>query len=235
MDLAEDLHVHSTFSDGCSSLEANVAEAERMGLARLGCVDHVRRDTCWVREYARAVGAAAASTHVTMSAGIEAKILDRAGALDLPADFREADFLYAADHQFPWDDGPRSPHEMRAQIADGRLASLEAIDRLIEATMGTMRRYAEHPLVLAHLFSILPKIGVDEVLVPLQSIRALGAVAAETGTVVEVSERWRCPSIDAARELRAAGVRLVSSTDSHRADTIGRYSYVTDVARAIDV
>ncbi len=38
----QDMHVHSTFSDGRDTIEDNVAEAERLGLLELTCVDHVR-------------------------------------------------------------------------------------------------------------------------------------------------------------------------------------------------
>jgi putative hydrolase len=234
IDPAHDLHVHSTFSDGRDGVPSNVLAAESANLTRLGCVDHVRRDTTWVPDYVRAVRAAQRSTSVALTAGLEAKILDGSGALDLPADYRLADFIYAADHQFPWCDGPRRPREVRGWIASGTLTPSDAIDGLVAATVATMRRYAGDRLVLAHLFSILPKLGIDELLVPLEAIGALGAVAAETATIVEVSERWRCPSVRTVRTLHDAGVELVSSTDSHQAATVGRYSYVTEVAAALD-
>ncbi|MFZ0974784.1 MAG: PHP domain-containing protein, partial [Solirubrobacteraceae bacterium] len=80
----QDMHVHSTFSDGAHSLEENVAEAESLGLVELGCVDHVRVDTDWVPAYAAAVAALRERTEVRLQCGIEAKLLDTAGALDLP-------------------------------------------------------------------------------------------------------------------------------------------------------
>ena len=43
--IAEDMHVHSTFSDGKGSIAENIAEAERLGLRRMTCVDHVREST----------------------------------------------------------------------------------------------------------------------------------------------------------------------------------------------
>ena len=41
--LDEDFHVHSTFSDGESSLAQNVRAARERGLRTLCLVDHVRR------------------------------------------------------------------------------------------------------------------------------------------------------------------------------------------------
>jgi putative hydrolase len=187
-----------------------------------------------VTDFVRTVRASGARTDVNVTIGIEAKILTGSGVLDVPPNYREADVIYVADHQLPWGEGPRVPREVRDQIADGRLSPAEVIERLIAATIAAMRRYGTHPLVLAHPFSILPKLGLVETAVPLDAIHALGAAAAETGTRVEISERWRCPEVRTARELRRAGARFVTGTDSHRAATIGQYTYVAEVAAALD-
>jgi putative hydrolase len=55
MNLDEDFHVHSTFSDGASTLADNVRIATERGLRTLCLVDHVRRDTTWVPEFTAAV------------------------------------------------------------------------------------------------------------------------------------------------------------------------------------
>ena len=101
-----DMHVHSTFSDGRDRLEDNVAEAEALGLTALGCVDHVRADTGWVPGYVAAVHALRPQTGVELRCGIEAKLLDTTGALDLPAGIDGVDAIYAADHQVPLPSGP---------------------------------------------------------------------------------------------------------------------------------
>ena len=79
-----DLHVHSTFSDGRGTIEENIAAAEALGLGTLGCVDHVRADTDWVPAYVEAVQRLRGETAVELRCGIEAKLLDTTGALDLP-------------------------------------------------------------------------------------------------------------------------------------------------------
>ena len=57
-----DMHVHSTFSDGRDRSRTTSPSAEALGLAALGCVDHVRVDTDWVPELRRG-GPAAARRH----------------------------------------------------------------------------------------------------------------------------------------------------------------------------
>lgn len=232
--LLEDHHVHSTFSDGTSSLEENVEHAERRGLHRLGCVDHVRVDTTYVPAYAAAVRAVQRTTSLALTVGIEAKILDTGGRLDLPADgLDDVDLVYAADHQFPWRDGPRSPRVVKEWLDDGQVSPGPCIEALVSATIATMQRYRDHRLILAHLFSVLPKAGLAETQVPEPLLHALADVAVATGTMVEISERWHCPSLRTLRAFAAAGATVICSTDSHGTATIGRYQYVRATLEAL--
>lgn len=231
--LDEDHHVHSIFSDGADTLETNIAAAERLGLRRMGCVDHVRRDTTYVSEYVRAVRAMAGRTRVVLSAGIEAKILNVIGELDLPEDTAGVDCIYIADHQFPTASGPVSPATIKAGLAAGTLDARGCVDDLVSATIAAMRRPARHSRVLAHLFSILPKIGLSESDVPDELIDAIGRAASETATVIEVNERWRCPTASVVNVFARLGADMVASTDSHRASDIGCYTYVRGIADAV--
>jgi putative hydrolase len=225
--LRADRHVHSRFSDGEGTLAENIAAAEAVGLTGLTCVDHVRVSTEWVPDYVEAVRTAAGTTGLDLGCGIEAKILDTAGALDLPADIGGVDLLYAADHQVPGPDGPRHPREVEAAIAAGELAAADVVQDIVRATAASVRRY-DHVLI-AHLFSVLPKIGVDEGDVPLELVDELARAAVDGGAIIEVSERWRCPTVRTLRPFLDHGVPLVASTDSHRPATIGRYDYCAAV------
>jgi putative hydrolase len=233
--LDEDLHVHSTFSDGADTLEQNLAAATAAGLRRLGCVDHVRRDTTYVPDYVRAVTTLRRTTTVEMTIGVEAKILDAAGTLDMPSALDGVERVYVADHQFPNVSGPVSPRVIRESVASGGLDPATVIDGLVSALIVAMRRYsAEHQLVLAHLFSILPKMGLAESLLDDPIIERLVAAAAETRTIIEVSERWECPTARVIAAARQHDVTICASTDSHRASDIGKYTYVAAVAAELN-
>jgi putative hydrolase len=219
----QDMHVHSTFSDGSGTVAENVAQAERAGLSALTCVDHVRRDTAWVNEFAAEVREQAADTNVELRCGIEAKILDTSGELDLPADVDGIDRIYAADHRVPLDDGPADPAAVRIAIAEGDADATAVVESIVTATANASGR---HPnVVIAHLFSVLPKIGLDESSVPADALERLASAAADAGASIEVDERWRCPSARTLRPFRDAGVPILLSTDSHSPETIGRYEY----------
>ena len=139
--LREDHHVHSTFSDGRSTIEENIAQAERLGLGHLGCVDHVRADTTYHPDYAAAVRALRSTTKVSLSIGIEAKILDADGRLDMPEIGLDAiDVIYVADHQFPWH-GDRARRAMSKPISKAARVRRTCVEALVTATVAAMRRY----------------------------------------------------------------------------------------------
>jgi putative hydrolase len=223
----QDMHVHSTFSDGRDTIEDNVAEAERLGLLELTCVDHVRAGTEWVPEYVAAVRRVNATTGVRLRCGVEAKLVDTTGKLDLPPNLAGVDAIYAADHQVPLAEGPHTPREVSALMAAGTASATDVVAAIIASTEAAVRRYPN--LVIAHMFSILPKLGLSEDAVPAGPLEQLATVAARAGAQIEVSERWCCPSARTLRPFRRRGVPILLSTDSHRSDSIGRYSYCLGV------
>jgi len=228
MNLRQDMHVHSTFSDGRDAIEDNVARAEALGLTELGCVDHVRADTGWVPEYVAAVRRVRGTTEVALTCSIEAKLLDVSGALDLPPDIEGVEAIFAADHQVPLADGPNHPRDVRERLEAGDLRADDVLEAIVTSTARALDR--PEPVVIAHFLSVLPKIGLDEADVPEDLLRHLAAETARTGQRIEISERWRCPSARTLRPFVDQRVDVLVSTDSHRSDTIGRYEYCTAVA-----
>jgi putative hydrolase len=228
MNFDEDYHVHSTFSDdGSSTLAENVSAAAERGLRTLCLADHVRRDTAWVPEFAAAVGEYRGRPELRVLAGVEAKIWDGSGRLDLPDALDGIDLVLIADHQFPADNGPVHPAEVRSALAYGGMTAAEAIERVCEATARAVQYGGERTggpgVLLAHLFSLLPKIGLDEVMVPDALLADLAKRAAHAGALAEVNEKWSCPSPRAVAALARAGVTLVAGSDSHHCRNIGIY------------
>jgi putative hydrolase len=225
MNLDEDYHVHSTFSDdGSSTLAENVSAAAGRGLRALCLADHVRRDTAWVPEFAAAVAEYRGQPGLRVLAGVEAKIWDGSGRLDLPAALDGIDLVLIADHQFPADNGPVHPAEVRSAIAYGEMTAAEAIERVCEATARAVLRAGPVPgVLLAHLFSLLPKIGLDEAMVPDALLADLAKRAAHAGALAEVNEKWSCPSPRTVTALVRAGVTVVAGSDSHHCRDIGVY------------
>ncbi|MDP5182296.1 histidinol-phosphatase [Blastococcus sp. BMG 814] len=232
--LLTDHHVHSTWSDDAVSAPVeNLVAARDTGLASIRMVDHVRTTTTWVPGFLAEVAALPRVEGLEVLTGVEAKILDATGRLDVPEDLvvgpGGVDRILIADHQFPGPDGPWSPRRTREEI-EGGLSGQDALSILVEATVRAMERAGRGQL--AHLFSLLPKIGLHESELLDEHVAAIADAAVRTGTTVEVNEKWRCPGPRVVLALAAAGVTLVGSTDSHDATTVGRYSWVADAASA---
>jgi putative hydrolase len=229
-DLREDMHVHSTFSDGRGTLRENIAAAVNAGVERLGCVDHVRRDSDWVPRFVAEIRAAQRLTSVELRIGVEAKFLDGYGALDVPDDLPGVDRVYAADHQVPLGDACFSPRQVRAWLTHGNLEPATVIDALVDTTLIAA---SHHRLVVAHLWSVLPKLGLSEDLVSDEQLCRLADGLARADAEVEIDEQWSSPGVRTCRVMQDAGVRLRASSDAHLPERIGCYDHVASVLRAL--
>lgn len=239
--LDEDFHVHSTFSDGASTLAENVRAARERGLRTLCLVDHVRADTSWLPDFTAASEPYRHQPGPRILVGVEAKILDSSGRLDVPPGLDGIDgidLVLIADHQFPSDNGPVHPAEVRSVIQCGGMMAAEAIERLSEATANALRSASWKPTaagprpLLAHLFSLLPKMGLNEAMVPEPLLADLAKRVAHGGAMVEVNEKWSCPSVPTVAAMAAAGVSLVAGSDSHHCRDIGVYDSVRQTVSA---
>ena len=234
--LRGDHHVHSTFSDDArSTISENLAAASKAGLTEIRLVDHVRQSTSWVPDFLATVSAAPVYTDLTVLTGVEAKILNARGELDLPPGLlvgpQGVGAILIADHQFPGLDGAWTPAQTRERIAAG-LGVSDVLDLLVAATVAAMESVEFGQL--AHCFSILPKIGLDESQLSDEHLSTWAAAAANTGTVIEVNEKWGCPAPRSLRAALDAGARLVASTDSHLAADVGRYVRVSGILSATE-
>jgi putative hydrolase len=231
--LDEDYHVHSSISDDAvSTVEENLRAARERGLRTLCLAEHVRRDSTRVPEQVAAVAALPPVPGMRVLAGVEAKILDTDGRLDLPDDISGIDIVLIADHQFPAPGGPLSPREIRRMLDNEEVTAAEAVSLLVLATAAAAEAAAQRvgQASLAHLFSILPKIGLSEADVPADLLGHLVARTRQAGAHVEVNEKWACPSAQTLRAFAAAGVPIVASTDSHSCSDIGVYDRIRRIA-----
>jgi putative hydrolase len=229
--LTRDMHVHSTFSDGASTIGENVAEAERIGLTELTCVEHVREDTRWIPAYVAAIRESRKRTPIVLRCAVEAKILDIYGCLDLPAELDGIDAVYAASHQAPSPDGPMNPRSTRERIEVGELDPQMVLRWMVSGTVAAVSRH-EH-LVIAHLFSVLPKLGLEEGEISPDLVDSLAVAAAESDARIVLDEHWGCPAVRTLRPFVRHGVPLLLGSGSHDSETVGRYDYCAGVLREL--
>ena len=163
-----------------------------------------------------------------MLAGVEAKILDTAGHLDLPPGLDGGvDLVLVADHRFPAGTGPLHPDDVIKSMNNGTTTAAQAIEDLCRATANAISpaRCPRRPL-LAHLFSVLPKIGLSEAIVPGPILAELAWRIARSGRAGRGEREVVLPVAAHGRGAGAAGVPLVAGSDSHHCRDIGRYDSV---------
>ena len=234
VDLDTDLHTHS---DADRRRRHARGDGRRRG-CRPGCAPGGCRTTC----APTATGCPTTSRRVRglrrdglqIRCGVEAKILDRAGRLDLPAGPACAG-LRARRR-------PPVPRRRRAACTRARSrAELEAgaVGRPTSsmssstATCAALSAQRRSPPIVVHPFSLLPKMGLCEDDVTDEHLDALAAACRAAGAAVEINEKWRCPSAArASPALAGRGVRLVAGSDAHRGGDVGAHALRSDAARA---
>jgi putative hydrolase len=227
MDRTADWHTHSCLTDGADEPERMARAAAASRLTTWGLSDHVRSDSTWVPGYIQRVRQLHAEDLI-IRCGVEAKILDVRGRLDLPNGLTGLDYVLIADHQFPGATGPISPYEIKVGLASGELEASAVIEQLVDATLAAAMA-CPFPPILAHLFSVLPKCGLSEDEVGADTLTRLATESHGIGVRVEVNEKWRCPSPRVLRRLVEAEVELTAGSDAHRYQDIGMHDYLDEV------
>jgi DNA polymerase (family X) len=197
-----DIRMHTTATDGENTLTEMVRAAIDRGLAYIAITDHGQRvtmahglDRRRLLEQWTAIDrlndslAAHGKPPIVVLKGIEVDLLEK-GGLDLPDDvLAEADWVVASLHY-----GQNQPRE-------------KITARLIEAIENPHVAVIGHPT--GRLINRRPAYDVD--------LEAVIAAAARTGTFLEINANpWRLDLDDRhAAAAKAAGVKLVISTDAH--------------------
>ena len=205
-----DCHLHTTWTDGQCTVPQVLAQAEALGLRRVGFTDHVRRSSTYCRAYAGEIRRLGQGSGMRVLVGFEAKAMDAEGHLDMPAECRElADFVIGSVHSIP---------------AGGTFQRPEALDpKALEE--------AEHRFALA-----LAACGEADVLghaggmsLALHGSFDLGRMeeiiraCAETGTAFEVNARYHLGILDwLADRLERWDPPVSLGSDAHDVRQVGR-------------
>jgi len=230
LDLTIDAHVHTGFAAGRDSVGVVVSAADQAGLTALTFADQVGPETTWLSAYADAVRRARRRTELTLRVAAEVEVVQPDGWLAWPADLGHLEAISVAVSRLPLTGGLYGSRDVRAMLATGELTGAQVAEGLVRATVQGLERASRYaPTQLARPLSLLAQVGLDDGVLTPDLLGALAAACRETGTVVEVSEAWRCPSARLVTLLRAARVTLVPASDARYAAEVGHWQYVRRV------
>jgi histidinol phosphatase-like PHP family hydrolase len=231
IDLSADGHVHTAFSSGRDSVSVLVAGAEEAGLAELTIADRVGPDTNWLSPYLASIQRAQQRTDVQLRRGVEVEAIGIDGWLAFPSDLGGLEVISVGLSRLPLPAGLLTPGAVLELLEAGAMRALDVIEQLVTVTALAVERVSRYaPTRLARPLDFLSRAGIDESQIPQSAVEELVSACRTNGTVVEVSERHRLPSVRLAQAFVDGGVRLVAATDAYRAAEVGRYTY----ARSLD-
>jgi putative hydrolase len=227
----EDWHVSSTFSGGRATVAENVHAAEALGLRSLCVVDKVHRTSIWVRDLVDACDAANRNAALEVRSGVEVEVLDTSGTLGMPPNTAHVDYLFITADRLPTPTGPVYPEVAREQIEAGELFAARAVEWLVRAYANAMRR--DDAVVLAHPFSILPRLGIDPNAIHPAYVRWLAGVMLENEACSEVNESWHAPSPLVVDCFLTAGVTILAASGSCSPQDLGRFKWCPGLTRSL--
>jgi putative hydrolase len=212
--LYSEMHCHSTWTDGLSSVYDIVEKAESIGLKKLIFTDHVRKKSNYFNEYAFEIRKLSKRKKIEIFVGFESKIADFEGNLDITNECRSyADIIIGTVHSFPSGKDFVHPSELP--------------EKKIEET--------EYKLILNAIekgdFDIVGHAGGMSITLngsfPIEYIEDIIAKCVDYDKAFEINSRYHRDIIDELTELLKKYNPLVSiGSDAHSIDQIGTCSKI---------
>ena len=214
-----DWHTHTTYSHGKGSVEDNVLEARRKGLASVAITDHGpghfgygfrRRDIPEMRRDIDEMNKKYDDIKVYMS--VEANIINPSGMLDVkPEEFKYYDFVIAGYHFGTLGENPASSLVLHARNLAGTRthhfsdALIEKNTQMVVASLRANRiRTLTHP-------GDKGKVDLD----------AVFKACEETGTWLEISNRHKQLTVEEIRMAMKYNVQFILGSDAHVPQKVG--------------
>jgi|SRR3989344_3067051 len=203
----EDLHLHSNFSDGENSLEEMMQSAISLGYTKIAFTDHVRIETMWLQEYVKEIKRLQGKykKEIEILAGVEAKVINLKGELDLPPDFpEEINLILASFHRMP--KGERIYFTPEEILADKKT--------VLEYWSKAMLNVLKNPKadIIAHPTSFLDKYAI---ILPETLKQKISQEAKLNNKIFEINLKYHCPDEEFISILKEHNVKLSYGSDSH--------------------
>lgn len=234
----QDLHVHTTMSDGLLALDEVVSLARERGV-HIGIADHVSTRN------AGAFVANEAELRRYLSA-IEAAPVLRSGEFCWCDDFWKMmpdelmarfDYRIGSNHGWVLPDGSFASPWLTALPAPWKARPQELMDSMVSNLCKMVRTMPIH--IAAHATLMPPALfciegDVHAWWTPEREDLFVEALV-ESGVALEISNRYELPHDRLLSKAREAGARFSLGSDGHSADQIARLGWAVDTARRVGI
>jgi putative hydrolase len=211
-DFLSDMHLHTTWTDGASSVSEMIAAAEKKGLKRIALTDHVRGTSTYCEPYEQEIDGLARLSSLRVHVGFEAKVMDFEGRLDLP-DYcsRDKHVIIGSVHSIPSADGRFVSPEDSASTGDLEKNEFELCMALIASGQADILGHAGGmSMVLLDGFN-------------LKLFEEIIAACSKTDTAFEISSRYHARIFAKLAALLEKHNPLVSlGSDAHNTHDVGK-------------
>lgn len=223
-----DLHIHTTFSDGRSSIQEVISVGRLKGIKVMAITDHYNEFSNFSKRLARDQFASylSALEGTGVLRGVEADIFEDGSVSVSEKTAESIDLVIGGMHMlhgvaFWYDTTPILNPTAFAE--DTRLTLIKAIETgLLD--------------VIAHVTwlpeTIRPQTGS---LVTKEWIRSVVRAACDNSVAIELSGAWKVPDEEFVRECVHQGAMLSVGSDAHSANMVGNVEYSIDVIRSVGV
>jgi len=217
-----DLHIHSNYSDGKSSMEENVLAAIEKGLTKVGVTDHAHRHMAYgvklhhTGEYLRNAKdlKRAYKNDIDVLIGMEFDLLDLDGNIDIPKGYeKEFDIRLLGMHKATRYNNLKSfNHLILAQGNKWLRTRPSVVKANTDAFITAIQRHKIDVLVHPNYIA---KLNMGEV----------AKACAEQGTLLEINARHQDMEPEDVKAVLATEAKFVLGSDAHKAERIGQHGY----------
>lgn len=221
-----DLHIHTIFSDGRSSVDEAVKAARLKGLRVVAITDHYSEFKPLPKRMTRAQLPTYLTTleGVGVLKGVEAEVLEDGGVSMSAETRRLCDVVIGGLHilgnRVFWYD-PQPILDPRAFVEEMRRVLIRAMETgLLD--------------IVAHV-TWLPEAIRPQThqLTDKEWAKSIIDAASDNGVAIEISGAWMVPDEGFVRECIRQGVRLSMGSDAHNANMVGDVRYPLEVLKRV--
>lgn len=210
----KDLHIHTKYSDGKSTVKEYVKTAAARGYKEICFTDHVDFTTTWFDSYANEIsGANSATKGLNIFYGVEVRARDHDGSLNAPDDIiKNAEIVIGVVHSIPAADG-------RGKCKPEEFSKEELLD--LEYSISLKLLENRDVSVLGHPMSNYEKLYGP---VPEQYYRDLISKARKTGTAIEINAKYNNDFRGFLELCMELNPRVSLGSDAHSVHELGMIS-----------